>query len=321
MAFSGMQSNGGMEVAQIPVAGTGHIFDGWFVGSAGTISISGSRVPDPASAIPGHTAYAQIANNTAVPALAADVIAQLVHRIEGYRIAQLAWARQWLSPLRFGFWSIHARVGQYSVCVRNAALDRSYVVPYTQNVATTAEFKVVTIPGCTTGVWPKDNTIGMIVSFPMAVGSTLVAPSANTWFAAQYLAAPGSVNAIASTSDVHRIAGLCVLPGLQAPSAAQSAFIQRSYERELELCKRYLQKVIVGGQWNIASGQYWSATHTWSPTMQTTPVVTRISDEFINLFGVPFSEQVHSEGFMATALSNAAGSAGFNTLFACDARL
>ena len=323
MAFSGMQSNGGMEVAQFSTPGTGYIFDGFFVGIVGTSVISGSRVSDPSSVIPGMMAYAQITVSTPVPTLSAGEIVQLVHRIEGHRTARVAWGLSWAQPITISFWSAHARPGLYSICIRNAANDRSYVTTYTQNVATTAEYKVITIPGCTDGTWLKDNSgNGIIVSFPMAIGSDAVAPAANVWISgAQKLAAPGCVNAIASTSDVHRIVGLCVLPGIQAPTAAQSPYIMRSYEQELELCKRYWQKVIVGGQWNIAAGQYWSSTHTLSPSMRTTPTVTRISDYFLNGFGVPFSERITPEGFMATALSSAAGSAGFHTWFACDARL
>jgi hypothetical protein len=79
----------------------------------------------------------------------------------------------------------------------------------------------------------------MTVFFAMAGGSAAVAPSANAWLSGSYIGAPGQINGVAATSDVFRITGVIILPGSDAPSAARSPFIMRSFDQELELCKRY----------------------------------------------------------------------------------
>jgi len=49
------------------------------------------------------------------------------------------------------------------------------------------------------------------------------------------------VNGIAATSDVFRLTGVTILPGTQAPTAAQSPLIMRPYDQELLTCQRYYQ--------------------------------------------------------------------------------
>jgi hypothetical protein len=56
-----------------------------------------------------------------------------------------------------------------------------------------------------------------------------------------YLAAPGQVNGVTATSDAFRITGVVVLPGIAAPTAAQSPLIMRPYDQELMTCKRYYE--------------------------------------------------------------------------------
>jgi len=82
----------------------------------------------------------------------------------------------------------------------------------------------------------------MYLSFSNGAGSTQTAPSANTWIAGSYLAAPGQVNGVAATSDAFRITGVTVLPGSEAPSAARSPFVMRPFTDELERCQRYYWK-------------------------------------------------------------------------------
>jgi hypothetical protein len=105
------------------------------------------------------------------------------------------------------------------------------------------EYKTVTIPGDVSGTWAKDNTVGMRIQFANACGPTYTAPAANVWTAGIYVAAPGQVNGVAATTDNFRITGVTVLPGTQAPTAAQSPNVMRPYDQELVTCKRYFQKM------------------------------------------------------------------------------
>jgi hypothetical protein len=82
----------------------------------------------------------------------------------------------------------------------------------------------------------------MTVSFMAAVGSTYIAPSANTWVTGNYLAAPSQINAAAIASSTMFFTGVLVLPGIYAPTAAQSPLIMRPFDQELRTCQRYYAK-------------------------------------------------------------------------------
>jgi hypothetical protein len=94
------------------------------------------------------------------------------------------------------------------------------------------------------------------------------------------------VNAVAATSDVFRITGVVILPGIQAPSAARSPFIMRPYDQELVTCRRYYQKTgggaadtMIGG-YNLAGNPIY-LTVSLTPTMRAAPTVSSFGT-FIN---------------------------------------
>ena len=244
LAYNGMQINGSMEVNQELGSGTTstsgkYICDGYVVYKSGTMVFSaGTSLAAPAAA--GITGILYLVISTAQPTLGGGDYLVINHPIEGWRTARLAWGTANAQPITIGFWSQHHRTGVYTVTINNAAGNRSYCATYTQAVVDGPQFNTITIPGDTGGTWNKDNTIGLTVQFVVASG--IVAPSANTWLAGAYQAAPGQVNGVAATSDVFRITGVVVLPGLEAPSAARSPLIMRPYDQELLTCQRYFYK-------------------------------------------------------------------------------
>jgi hypothetical protein len=244
MAYSGMQINGSMEISQERGYSnnrttTGYVADGWALFLAGTMGVVSAVVStNDISAIP-YIIY--VTTQTAQPSLGANDQTVLLQNIEGWRAERLAWGTPSAQPITIGFWSGHARPGIYSVTVKNGAFNRSYSTTYTHNTSGIYQYNAVTIPGDTTGTWAKDNTIGLQVIFAVAVGSAITAPSANTWssVASGYSAAPGQVNGVGSVTDSFRITGVVILPGIEAPSAARSAFVMRPYDQELLMCRRY----------------------------------------------------------------------------------
>jgi hypothetical protein len=115
----------------------------------------------------------------------------------------------------------------------------------------------------------------MNIVFPMAASGAIVASSANTWLAGSFNAAPGQVNGIAATSDNFRLTGVVVLPGIEAPTAAQSPLIMRPYDQELLTCQRYWKKNADAlGHWHETSPTqaYFSIQH--EPPMRAAPTVT-----------------------------------------------
>jgi len=247
LAYSGMQINGTCNVSQerapgTAVIATGYICDGWqqYIGGPVVSSLLYGA---------GNSEYIiETSVTTAKPSLAASDLVLIHQNIEGYRTARLAWGGANAQPLTIGFWSSHNRPGVYCVSARNNSVTRSYVATYTQAVADVFQYNVVTIPGDTTGTWEAGINCSISITFCMAAGTTFQAASANTWSAGNFVAVAAQVNGVATTSDKHRIFRVVVLPGTQAPTAAQSPNIMRPYDQELLTCKRYWQKPVVSSE-------------------------------------------------------------------------
>jgi hypothetical protein len=280
MAYHGMQINGGFDINQAGV-GTStsqtYICDGWKLLFNGTMASSAaSGGPISIAGIPNF-GFAQI--NTAQASLAAGDYAAVSQFVEGWRILRLAFGTANAQPITLCFWSSHVRTGLYTGSIRNGATNRTYAFTYTQAASNVPQYNVITIPGDQAGTWTADANIGMFITFAMATGSTFTAPSANSWLAGNYQAAPGQINAVAATSDIFRITGVVLLPGTQGPTAQQSPLVMRPYDQELLACRRYYQRIgdLVTGT-AIAAGFCYSTTLAIIPykfpVMRASPTIT-----------------------------------------------
>jgi hypothetical protein len=248
LAYSGMQVNGGMEIAQElgtaqASASGSYICDNWLMTFTGTVTMLAAQAT---GTFPGFSNFIYMTNTNA-PALGASDYALLINAIEGYRVRRVAWGTASAQPITIGFWSANTPAGIYTGVVRNADATRSYAFQYTQAVANTPQFNTVTIPGDTAGTWLANNGVGLQLIFALACGSGVIAPSLNTWLAGNYVAGPGQLNGIAAANNAIRITGVVVLPGIEAPSAVRSPFIMRPYDQELVTLQRLYQKVSAGG--------------------------------------------------------------------------
>ena len=249
LAYSGMQINGSFDVSQEKgvtptVVNNQYICDGWKSAWNTATAQPGALATPSTTIFPSFINMLQISTSVAQASLTNEYAA-VINVIEGYRIARLAWGTAGAQPLTIGFWSSHTPAGEYSVSVRNGAptTNRSYVAPYTQAVAGVAQYNVITIPGDIAGTWASDNTQGMQVMFTWAASGTLATSTPNTWLAGNIVGTTTQINGVNSTANRFRITGVVVLPGIEAPSAARSALIMRSYDQELVTCQRYFQKI------------------------------------------------------------------------------
>jgi hypothetical protein len=255
MAYSGMQINGNFEVSQefgtTGGTGSGRSFcDGWRCAYGGTMIMTSGIG---ASGMPDKPVIGYIYASTAQASLATDSYAAITTTIEGYRAARLAWGTASARPITIGFWSQHTRVGTYCLSIRNPDASRSYVATYTQNVINAPEWKTITIPGCTDGVWGYTNGAAMTLFFMAAAGTAYNAPAANTW-GAGYLSVAGQVNNVQAVNDTLRLMGVVILHGTQAPTAAQAPLIMRPYDQELLTCQRYWQLADMSMRCHFAAG-------------------------------------------------------------------
>jgi hypothetical protein len=292
LAFSGMQINGGFEVSQeraqgVGVPASGYVCDGWVASRAGTsagFAFTGGPI------FPGGSNSLCAYITTAQPALGATDLYMFYQPIEGYRVARLGWGSGAAQPITLAFWTAHHRTGLYGGVVKNLAGNRCYAFSYTQNVADVPQYNVVTIPGDTTGTWPKDNTMGMYVQFAMAAGSNYIAPSLNAWVAGNYCTGPGQVNAVAATTDYFRLGGVMVLPGSYAPAQEVAPSILRPFDQELTSCQRYWFSMLMTARiYATQSGSPYYWPFTYPVTMRAAPTLTLTlgSGSATNVSGTP----------------------------------
>jgi len=245
IAYSGMQINGSMEVSQERgIGGTtvtnasAAIADVFKVDIAGTGTVG---IQQQTVVPPGFT-NSVLLNCTAINTLAGTLDHQwLQQNIEGYRWSRLGWGTANAQPVTIGFWIQPPISGTMAVTVQTTVSPfRTYVVDVPVTAAAW-QYKTVTIPGDVAGTWPKDNTTGDVIYFVFGVGSGRKT-TANTW------ATQGTAVGTAATTNFFAaggftyITGVTVLPGTQAPTAAQSPTIMRPYDQELQTCMRYYQK-------------------------------------------------------------------------------
>jgi len=335
MAYNGMQINGSMDISQeVAAAGvsvsntTKYPVDQWALASTGSQVVSGVQN---AAAPPGFVNALQVYATTANASPAAGNYAFLSTRLEGQRIYRLGFGSASASSMTVGFWIYSTKTGVFSGAVINGASTRSYVFTFTVNAANTWEYKVITIPGDTTGTWVKDNTMGMQLIFTMMTGSTYQT-TAGVWTAGVFFGVAGSVNLLANTSDFWLITGVTIHPGNEAPSVARSPFIMRPYQQELVLCQRYYRKTTgepgseptLYAYSGIASASI-GYTIAFPVPMRVVPTITLFGTWTVNLVGQPLVAGASATSYTIYAIANAAGNCFFQPngsgIVAFDARM
>jgi hypothetical protein len=243
LAYNGIQVNGSMEVSQENGATSiainnsfKYVVDGWTVGVVGASVATGQHNNPPLGFPP---ASGLIASTTAANAspIASDQGA-ISSAIEGYRINRLGWGTANAKPITISFWVASNRIGVFSGCVNNASASHSYIFTFAISVAHTWEYKTVTIPGPTVGVWQAGNLRGLAISFTLLAGSSYIG-TAGAWVSGNFMATVDSVFIAKIVNDYLAINGVVVLPGTLAPTAQQSPLVMRPFGEELVLCQRY----------------------------------------------------------------------------------
>ena len=280
LAYSGMQINGSMEVSQengatlvsSPNLGRKFVLDGWFICSSGPQT--GSALQNDTHRPPGfRNCLHLLATGSGNPSPAGFDYLFASQIIEGLRTTRLQWGSASALSITIAFWVYSTRAGVHSGSIQNAGTTRSYPFTFTVNAVAVWEYKVVTIPGDTTGTWLTDNGTGLYINFVGLLGASLSAP-AGAWVAGNKIGATGAINPIQTTSDSLLITGVVVLPGIYAPTAAQSPLIMRPYDQELVTCQRYFQVQIICLQGSAAG--YWMMPWPLKTSMRASPTVTNV---------------------------------------------
>lgn len=188
-----------------------------------------------AAVMPG--VYLHVNVTTADTSVAVDDFAILRHHIEGYNISDFEWGTGAAKTVTLSFYHAHTKTGTYSVSLRNATQDRSYVAEYTQSVADAWERAEITIPGCTDGTWEFDTGIGIKLTWSLYLGTNYTTSSIDQWTNSASIGSTNQVNMMDDVANNFRITGVMLDIGSEAKD-----FVVPHYAEELARCQRYYEK-------------------------------------------------------------------------------
>jgi len=155
--------------------------------------------------------------------------------IEALNCADLMWGTANAKPVVLSFWVKASATGTYSGSARNGGTPSyiGYPFTYTINAVNTWEYKIISIPGATTGGWGSSTNSGIWVFFDLGCGTSLRG-SAGSWQAGNVLGVTGTATPMASNGATWSVTGVQLEEGYVA-----TEFERRLIGTELLLCQRY----------------------------------------------------------------------------------
>jgi hypothetical protein len=235
--------NGAMTVAQRGTSTTGITTSGYYAcdrwnvatGSLGTWTASqDSDAPD------GLKNSFKLVPTIADASPAAGDYFQIEQKLEAQDTEHFKYGTSDAKAFTVSFWVKSNKTGTYNLrAYRVVDSTRMASKQYTINSAGTWEYKTITFDGDTSVAMTGGNTLGILLSWWLAAGSTFTSGSNQNW--GSYLAAneaPSQVNLADSTSNYWQITGVQLEVGDTA-----TEFEHRSYGDELARCQRYYYKL------------------------------------------------------------------------------
>jgi hypothetical protein len=158
--------------------------------------------------------------------------------IEGYNVADLNFGTANAKAVTISFWVRSSLTGTFGAALLNSNFNRTYPFTYTISAANTWEQKSVTFAGDTTGTWETGNGNGMQLRFVLGCGSSRLSSSINQWVAGGFDGPTGATSVVGTNGATFYITGVQLEKGSSA-----TAFENRMYGQELQLCQRYYQQI------------------------------------------------------------------------------
>jgi hypothetical protein len=186
---------------------------------------------------PGFTSYLGATSLSAYSSISSDYFG-VAQMIEYIHTPDLLWGSISAKPVSLSFWTRSSLTGIFGGSIRNGLLNRAYIFSYTINVANTWEYKTITIPGETTGVWiDVTGAKGIQCWFDLGSGSVQTA-APGTWIGGG-LRPTGSQSLVGTNGATWYVTGVQLEVGSMATS-----FDIKDYGRELTMCHRYFYSTV-----------------------------------------------------------------------------
>jgi hypothetical protein len=222
------QRNAGASVA---LDGNGvYPVDRWRCDEASDGGATGEQVQD---APAGFVDSLKITTTTADGTLASGQYMAANQFVEGFNTADFNWGTANAKTVTLSFWVKSSLTGTFAGGVDNNNGDRSYVFNYTISLASTWEYKTITIAGDTSGTWNTGNARGLGLRFGLGAGTSFDG-TVGAWQTGSKFSSSGAVSVIGTLNATWFITGVQLEVGFTATS-----FDYRPYGTELALCQRY----------------------------------------------------------------------------------
>ena len=302
--------NGAMQISQ-ENGNTGGTTDEYYAAdqwSYSFVNISGvtaARLPTPGSSGPPYRL--RLTSTTADTTIAASDNITITQRVEGIRITDFKWGQPDAKPAVLRFTTYSSVAGTYSVVVRNVPTTYSWIGTFTIaageiNTFVDRTFAIPVPPG---GTWATDNTVGLLVTFVLVAGPSIIGVPG--WQAGSLIGAPGHVNWLGTANSTFIITNVGlhldpfatgIAPPWQTPDEAA----------ELLACQRYWYRcspsASAGHRWaGVAGDSFMSATEiTFPVTMRAPPTgVASTAPTYTNCSTISFFTDVAGCSMRVTA--------------------
>ena len=194
------------------------------------------------------------------------------HKLEGQNLQDFAKGTSSAKQYTLSFHVKSDVTGTYVVAFQDTDNNRMCCATYTVSSADTWEKKTITIPADTTGAFNNDANESLMISWCLGSGTDYTSGTLQTVWGADVSAntfAGQTANVGSSTDNDFRLTGV----QLEVGSVATD-FEHRSFAQELQLCKRYFQKV-GGSHWGATEGSnQFRIQVNLEPEMRAAPTVT-----------------------------------------------
>jgi len=248
--------NGAMQVAQRATQVTGITSAGYNTVDRFKVELNGigTYTFDQAADAPDDfTSSYKATCTTANASPAAGAYGYFAYKVEAQDLQQLNYGSSAAKAMTLSFWVKSNKTGNSTVTILQRDNSIQLLSPqYSISAADTWEYKTISIPGDTGGLFNNDNGSGLEFEFYWNAGSTYTSGSHQTTWSTYANAnrCPSALGVGGATSDYFAITGV----QLEVGSVA-TPFEHRSYGDELARCQRYFYKHnLTEGSSTIAHG-------------------------------------------------------------------